>query len=131
MSNSKSGAGERVKDVHLSKDTIGVDLIDGRTVTGPLARYPRLLHDPPEQRTNLRMSGGGNGIHRPDPDEDLSMQGLPRGAPAPRVSRSLAAWWEKSMVGSGQQDTELDRGRVGRLRVGSVFGHTQLSRTTI
>jgi hypothetical protein len=75
--------GERVKNVHFTEDTLSVDLVDGRTITVPLAWYPRLLHATPEQRTNWAMAGGGYGIHWPDIDEDLSTEGLLRGAPAP------------------------------------------------
>lgn len=91
MATSQPKAGERVKDVHFAEDTISVDLVDGRTITVPLAWYPRLLHATADQRANWRISGGGYGIHWPDIDEDLSTQGLLRGAPAPRASRSAAA----------------------------------------
>ena len=77
--------GERVKDVRCSDDTLSVDLMDGRTITVPLAWYPRLLHAAPEQRANWKIAGAGFGIHWPDIDEDLSTEGLLRGAPAPRV----------------------------------------------
>ena len=76
--------GERVKDVCFTDDTIGVDLVDGRTITVPLAWYPRLLHATADQRANWQVCGGGFGIHWPDIDEDLSTEGLLRGAPAPR-----------------------------------------------
>jgi hypothetical protein len=79
--------GERVKDVHFTEDTLSVDLIDGRTIVVPLAWYPRLLHATPEQRANWQVCGGGYGIHWPDIDEDLSTEGLLRGAPAPRGPR--------------------------------------------
>lgn len=77
--------GERVKDVRCSEDTLSVDLADGRTITVPLAWFPRLLHATAEQRANWRIAGAGFGIHWPDVDEDLSTEGLLRGAPAPRV----------------------------------------------
>jgi len=83
MITSEIKAGERVKDVRFSDDAISVDLIDGRTITVPLVWYPRLLHASPEQRQNWQISGGGYGIHWPDIDEDLSTEGLLRGAPAP------------------------------------------------
>ncbi len=83
MSVLEAKPGERVKDVRLSDDTLSVDLADGRTITVPLAWYPRLLHATPEQRANWRIAGGGYGIHWPDIDEDLSTEGLLRGAPAP------------------------------------------------
>ena len=82
-------AGERVRDVRVTDDAIGVDLFDGRTITVPLAWYPRLLHATSEQRANWRISGAGYGIHWPDIDEDLSTQGLLQGAPAPpRASKA-------------------------------------------
>ena len=76
-------AGERVRDVRVTDDAISVDLFDGRTITVPLAWYPRLLHATPEQRANWRIAGAGYGIHWPDIDEDLSTRGLLQGAPAP------------------------------------------------
>ena len=91
MVTSQPKAGERVKDVRFSEDSISVDLVDGRTITAPLAWYPRLLHASIDQRANWHIAGGGYGIHWPDIDEDLSTQGLLRGAPAPRASRSAAA----------------------------------------
>ena len=83
MSISEDRAGERVKNVQCTKDTLVVDLVDGRTISVPLAWYPRLLAATPEQRTNWATAGGGLGIHWPDIDEDLSTEGLLRGAPAP------------------------------------------------
>ncbi|MEJ5311025.1 MAG: DUF2442 domain-containing protein [Anaerolineae bacterium] len=77
--------GEQVKDVHFTEDTLSVDLMDGRTITVPLAWYPRLLHATYEQLVNWQICGGGYGIHWPDLDEDLSTEGLLRGAPAPRM----------------------------------------------
>jgi hypothetical protein len=91
MATSEPKAGERIKDVHLTDDSICVDLMDGRTICAPLAWYPRLLHATVEQRANWQIAGGGYGIHWPDIDEDLSTQGLLRGAPAPRTTRSVAA----------------------------------------
>lgn len=84
MATSDLKAGEGVKGVRLNEEVLSVDLIDGRTITVPLAWYPRLLHATPEQRANWHISGGGYGIHWPDIDEDLSTEGLLRGAPAPR-----------------------------------------------
>ena len=78
-------AGERVKDVHFTEDTLSVDLWDGRTITVPLVWYPRLLHATPEQRAKWEIAGAGFGIRWSDVDEDLSTEGLLRGAPAPGV----------------------------------------------
>ncbi len=79
-------ADERVKKVEISEDKLTVDLMDGRTISVPLAWYPRLINATPEQRNNWEISGAGYGIHWPDIDEDLSTEGLLRGAPAPRVN---------------------------------------------
>ena len=80
-------ADERVVDVKFTKDTFSVALRDGRTITVPLAWYPRLFNATLAQRKNWRVAGGGYGIHWPDIDEDLSTEGLLRGAPAPRPRR--------------------------------------------
>src|SRR5438105_3478261 len=77
-------ADERVTDVRFTKDSLSVALRDGRTITVPLAWFPRLFQATPAQRKNWRIAGGGYGIHWPDVDEDLSTEGLLRGAPAPR-----------------------------------------------
>jgi len=81
--------GERVKNVSFSADALIVDLIDGRTISVPLAWYPRLLHATARQRSKWQLSGGGYGIHWPDIDEDLSTDGLLAGAPAPRGSLQM------------------------------------------
>lgn len=82
MGVSEPKPGERVRDVHLTEDSMSVDLLDGRTIVVPLVWYPKLLDASPEQRNNWKLSGAGFGIHWPDIDEDLSTEGLLRGAPA-------------------------------------------------
>jgi hypothetical protein len=77
-------ADERVAGVETTEDTLVVALMDGRTISVPLAWYPRLLNATASQRANWQRAGGGYGIHWPDIDEDLSTEGLLRGAPAPR-----------------------------------------------
>ena len=79
-------ADERVRDVHATDELLSVDLMDGRTISVPLIWYPRLANTTPEQRANWEICGGGYGIHWPDVDEDLSTEGLLRGAPAPQSS---------------------------------------------
>ena len=91
MTTSDIKPGERVKEVRFDDDTMSVDLADGRTITVPLAWYPRLLHATPQQRANWQTCGGGYGIHWPDVDEDLSTRGLLLGAPAPRRTQSISA----------------------------------------
>lgn len=77
-------ADERVTSVEFAEDALSVALMDGRIITVPLAWYPRLLDATEVERNNWQISGGGYGIHWPDIDEDLSTEGLLRGAPAPR-----------------------------------------------
>ncbi len=79
-------ADERVKGVQITEDTVSVSLMNGRIISVPLAWYPRLFNATPEQRKNWQICGGGYGIHWPDIDEDLSTEGLLRGAPAPRTA---------------------------------------------
>ena len=84
-----NSAGERVKTVSFpeGQETLSVELVDGRTISVPLAWYPRLLHATPEQRNNWQICGGGFGIHWPDVDEDLNTEGLLLGQPAPGGTR--------------------------------------------
>jgi hypothetical protein len=82
MNASQPSPGERVRDVRVDDDTLAVDLADGRTIIVPLAWYPRLLNATLEQRSHWKLSGAGYGIHWPEIDEDLSTEGLLRGAPA-------------------------------------------------
>ncbi len=90
MGFSTPAADERVKDVDITDDTLSVTLMDGRTISVPLAWYPRLLNASEAQRKNWRIGGGGYGIHWPDVDEDLNTEGLLRGAPAPRQPSTKA-----------------------------------------
>jgi hypothetical protein len=73
---------ERVSSVECSNDELSVRLVDGRTITVPLAWYPRLLNATSDQRRHWQIAGGGYGIHWPDVEEDLSTEGLLRGKPA-------------------------------------------------
>jgi hypothetical protein len=91
MNISEIKPGERVKDIRFTEDSLSVDLMDGRTISVPLVWYPRLLHASDKQRQNWKIAGGGFGIHWPDIDEDLSTEGLLRGAPAPRQNISNVA----------------------------------------
>ncbi|HEV7903576.1 MAG TPA: DUF2442 domain-containing protein [Pyrinomonadaceae bacterium] len=84
MSTLALAADERVADVEVTEDELRVRLMDGRTICVPLVWYPRLLNASVEQRKNWQIIGGGYGLHWEDVDEDLSTEGLLRGAPASR-----------------------------------------------
>jgi hypothetical protein len=73
---------ERVRDVSITDGKLSVDLADGRTIITPLTWYPRLMSATITQRNNWRIVGAGFGIHWPDVDEDLSVDGMLRGAPS-------------------------------------------------
>jgi hypothetical protein len=88
MSSTAPKPGERVRHVRTTRDTLTVDLLDGRSISVPLAWYPRLFKATAAQRSNWDICGGGFGIHWPDVDEDLSVEGLLRGAPASRGAAS-------------------------------------------
>jgi hypothetical protein len=89
MSTLAHKADERVKNIHIDDVVISVDLMDGRSMSVPLIWYPRLANASQKTRENWQTSGGGYGIHWPDIDEDLSTEGLLRGAPAPLRSNLL------------------------------------------
>ncbi len=81
-------ADERVAGVEFANDSLKVTLMDGRVISVPLVWYPRLLNASEAKRRNWRVSGGGYGIHWAGLDEDLRTEGLLRGAPAPRPSKT-------------------------------------------
>lgn len=78
----------RAMHVAVEEARLVVDLMDGRTIAVPLAWYPRLANATPEQRIHWELAGGGYGIHWPDIDEDLSTEGLLRGARAPQAPQT-------------------------------------------
>ena len=80
--------------VAVSGDALTVELSDGRTISAPLAWYPRLTHATPAERANWRLIGAGEGIHWPDLDEDVSIEGLIAGRPSAESQQSLRRWLE-------------------------------------
>ena len=78
----------------VTKDTLVLELADGRTVTAPLAWYPRLLHGTARERANWRLIGGGEGIHWPNLDEDISVENVLLGQPSGESQRSFKKWLE-------------------------------------
>jgi hypothetical protein len=82
----------KAQHVTVSNEAILVDLTDGRTITAPLAWFPRLLHGKPEERNHWQLLGSGEGIHWPDLDEDISVEGLLLGRPSGESQSSLRRW---------------------------------------
>jgi hypothetical protein len=78
--------------VAITDDTVSIDLLDGRTLSVPIAWYPRLAHGTSTERANWRLIGRGEGIHWPDLDEDLSIDSLLAGRASQESQSSLDKW---------------------------------------
>jgi hypothetical protein len=78
--------------VTVTDDTLTAELGDGRTISVPLAWFPRLLCGTESERSNWRLIGGGEGIHWEDLDEDISVEGLLAGRPSRESQASLKTW---------------------------------------
>ena len=90
-------------DVEISADELTVSLADGRRISTPLVWFPRLLHASDEERAEFRLIGGGEGIHWPRVDEDISVSGLLRGGRARNAST----------IATGQPRREFRRAEHG------------------
>lgn len=82
----------KAQNVVVSDEALTVDLIDGRTLSVPLAWYPRLAHGTQAERNHWELIGDGEGIHWPELDEDLSIEGLLLGRASSESQRSLKRW---------------------------------------
>ena len=80
--------------VTVSDEALAVELDDGRALSVPLAWYPRLLHGTAAERARWRLIGRGEGIHWPDLDEDISVEGILAGRPSAESQASLKRWLE-------------------------------------
>ena len=78
----------------MTDDTLSVDLGDGRTISVPLAWFPRLVHATAKERNNWRLIGGGEGIHWENLDEDISIEGLLAGHASGESQASFKKWLE-------------------------------------
>jgi len=83
------------QSVNVSDDALIADLADGRTITVPLAWFPRLAHGTPIERANWRLIAGGEGIHWPDLDEDISVASLLAGRGSGETQASLRRWLQR------------------------------------
>ena len=93
--------------VAVTEDTLTADLSDGRTISVPLAWYPRLVHATPAERSNWELIGGGQGVHWPDLDEDISVENLLAGRKSGESPRSFKQWLEAKQEGRGLTLYEL------------------------
>ena len=83
------------ESVTVTDDTLSIDLSDGRTISVPLAWFPRLLHAAQAERNNWRLIGKGHGIHWEDVDEDINVEDLLAGRPSGESQVSFKKWLEK------------------------------------
>ena len=81
-----------IRSIEITDDTLSVDLSDGRTISVPLAWYPRLLHGSIEECQNWRLIGGGEGIHWAQLDEDVSVKNIVLGQPSGESQKSFQRW---------------------------------------
>jgi len=82
----------RANNVVITGDRLSVELNDGRSISAPLAWYPRLLHGTAEERNNWLLIGNAEGIHWPDLDEDISIENLLLGKPSGESQASFDEW---------------------------------------
>ena len=94
----------KIVQVRVSEDTLSVDLEDGRTISVPLSWYPRLVYATKDERQNFRIVGAGYGIHWPDLDEDIGVEGLLLGKRSTESPESLARWLEARRGKQAQRD---------------------------
>ena len=82
----------RVLNVAVTDDTLSVDLEDGRTISVPIGWYPRLAHGTDAERSNFKISGAGYGVHWPDLDEDIGIEGVLLGKRSLESPASFERW---------------------------------------
>ena len=85
--------------IEVTEDTLTAELSDGRTISVPISWYPRLVHATLEERNNWELIGTGEGIHWPDLDEDLSVEGFLAGRKSGESPRSFKRWLEAKKAG--------------------------------
>ena len=85
--------------LEVTEDALTAELCDGRTISVPLAWYPRLVHATPEERNNWEIHAGGQHLHWPDLDEDLSVEMLLTGQKSGENPRSFKRWLEAKRAG--------------------------------
>jgi hypothetical protein len=111
--NTVASSDPRIQIVRVTEDEIIAQLVDGRVISVPLAWSWRLSEATPKQRANFRLIGTGQGVHWPDVDEDISVEGMLHGTPAhrPRPARTRTAQG-RAAPNSRMQPTRKRRARA-------------------
>lgn len=89
---------QKAQKVVVSADSLTVHLNDGRSISVPLAWYPRLLHGTPAELNNWQPIGNTEGLHWPDLDEDISIENLLLGKPSGESQDSFNRWLNKRTI---------------------------------
>ena len=76
--------------VQVTVDLLTVQLADGRVVSVPTNWFPRLFNGKPEEWANFELMIGG--VHWPDLNEDVSIEGLLNGERSGESARSIERW---------------------------------------
>jgi hypothetical protein len=85
----------RIVSVTVTDDTLSVDLEDGRTIAVPIGWYPRLAYGTPAERAQVQISGAGYGLHCPELDEDIGVEGWLLGKKSTESAASFARWLQR------------------------------------
>jgi len=89
----------KVVSATVTDDTLSVDLEDGRTIAVPIGWYPRLAHGTPTERRKFQISGAGYGVHWPELDEDIGVEGLLLGKKSTESPVSFERWLQQRRAG--------------------------------
>ncbi|MYC21125.1 MAG: DUF2442 domain-containing protein [Caldilineaceae bacterium SB0662_bin_25] len=93
----------RVTGVEISSGRVTAHLIDGRMISAPLIWYPRLAHATPDERNGWELRGGGQRVHWPDLDEEISIEGMLAGQPVGENRRLFSDWLEAIKAVKGME----------------------------
>jgi len=93
----------RITQVTITDEMLSVDLEDGRTIAVPIGWYPRLAYGTAAERANFQISSAGYGIHWPELDEDIGVEGLILGKKSNESQASFARWLQRRQVGGGAE----------------------------
>lgn len=112
--NTVASGDPRIEEVRVTQDEIVARLADGRVISVPLAWSWRLAEATPAQRANFRLIGAGQGVHWPDVDEDISVEGMLHGAPARRPAPRRRATGPRISRGEPPKRVQPTRKRAAR-----------------
>jgi hypothetical protein len=108
--------------VKITRDAFSVELDDGRTITVPIGWYPRIAHASSRERRNWRLIGTGEGIHWPELDEDVSVEGILHGRPSAESQASFERWLSSRESSAGKRMPPVRARAAGSAAPGRIRG---------